>query len=250
MQAINNILESFDPITLDQMDSVQLMNRTDTKFIFELDLLGKVLNEIREHYFVLDIKGIRMSAYRSLYFDTDDFEFYFEHHNGKTNRNKVRYREYIDSGLCFLEIKHKTNKGKTIKKRVKVDKIPSEIDTDANSFITSVLGEEKQLVAKHWNRFHRITLVNKKLKERLTIDVNISFEGDNKSSELAQMVIAEVKQEKINYASAFMRIIKKNMVRPFRISKYCMATASLYPLLKNNNFKPKFLKINKLQHHG
>mgnify|MGYP001488528463 CR=1 FL=1 len=94
------------------MDSVQLMNRTDTKFVFELELLGKVLNEIREYYYVLDINNKRMSAYRSLYYDTNDFEFYFEHHNGKTNRNKVRYREYIDSGLCFLEIKHKTNKGK------------------------------------------------------------------------------------------------------------------------------------------
>lgn len=248
MQSIKNILDSFEPISLEQMDSVQLMNRTDTKFVFELELLGKVLNEIREHYFVLDINNKRMSAYRSLYYDTDDFEFYFEHHNGKTNRNKVRYREYIDSGLCFLEIKHKTNKGKTIKKRIKVDKIPNEIDSNANAFITSVIGEEKELVPKHWNKFNRITLVNKKMKERLTIDVNINFEGDNKTSELENMVIAEVKQEKINYASAFMRIIKKNMVRPFRISKYCMATASLYPLLKNNNFKPKFLKINKLQH--
>ncbi|MDA7768175.1 polyphosphate polymerase domain-containing protein [bacterium] len=249
MQLINNILDSFDPISLEQMDSVRLMNRTDTKFVFELELLGKVLNEIKEHYFVLDINGARTSAYRSLYFDTEDFEFYFEHHNGKTNRNKVRYREYIDSGLCFLEIKHKTNKGKTIKKRVKVDKIPDVINADANEFITSIIGEEKKLVPKHWNRFNRLTLVNKKLKERLTFDININFEGDNKTSELENMVIAEVKQEKINYASPFMRIIKKNRVRPFRISKYCMATASLYPLLKNNNFKPKFLKINKLQHH-
>ena len=65
------------------MDSVRLMNRTDTKFVFELDLLAKVLDEIKPHYYVLDINDKRMSSYRSLYFDTDDFEFYFEHHNGR-----------------------------------------------------------------------------------------------------------------------------------------------------------------------
>ena len=62
MQSIKNILDSFEPISLEQMDSVQLMNRTDTKFVFELELLGKVLNEIREHYFVLDINKQRAQA--------------------------------------------------------------------------------------------------------------------------------------------------------------------------------------------
>ena len=82
------------------MDEVKLMNRTDTKFVFEYSLLQKVLNEIKDHYYVLNIDGVRLNAYRSLYFDTDDFKFYFDHHNGK-NRIKVRYREYMDSGLCF-----------------------------------------------------------------------------------------------------------------------------------------------------
>jgi hypothetical protein len=248
LQTIKNILVTFDPISLNQMDEVQLMNRTDTKFVFEYDLLEKVLGEIKEHYFILDINGTRLSAYRSLYFDTDDFKFYHEHHNGKKNRNKVRFREYIDSGLCFLEVKKKNNKGKTIKERVKVPEIPGTMTDEGKQFVHDIMGREEVLVAKHWNMFSRITLVNKSIKERLTIDLDIKFKGDNSETDLEKMVIAEVKQEKVNYASAFMRIIKENGVRPFRISKYCMATASLYPLLKNNNFKPKFLKINKLQH--
>ena len=60
------------------MDEVKLMNRTDTKFVFESRLLEQVLEEIRAHYFILDINGVRLNAYRSLYFDTDDFKFYFE----------------------------------------------------------------------------------------------------------------------------------------------------------------------------
>ena len=246
MKAINNILSSFEPISLSQMDEVKLMNRTDTKFIFEYSLLEKVMEEIKAFYYVLDIDGIRLNAYRSLYFDTKGFKFYFEHHNGKKNRNKVRYREYIDSGLCFLEVKKKDNKGKTIKKRTKVVNIIDSLTEEGNSFVQQIMGTDDALVAKHWNKFSRITLVNKLIEERLTIDLGITFEAEQRQSQLDDTVIAEVKQEKVNYASTFMRVIKKHGVRPFRISKYCMATASLFPNLKNNNFKPKFLKINKL----
>jgi len=247
LRAINNILSSFEPISLNQMDEVKLMNRTDTKFVFEYSLLEKVMEEIKAHYYVLDIDGVRLNAYRSLYFDTEDFKFYFEHHNGKKNRNKVRFREYIDSGLCFLEVKKKNNKGKTIKERIKVAKISDSMTEEANRFVHQTMGRGDALVPKHWNKFSRITLVNKHIKERLTIDIDITFEAEERHSQLDNMVIAEVKQEKVNYASTFMRVIKKHGVRPFRISKYCMATASLFPILKNNNFKPKFLKINKLQ---
>ena len=247
MKSINNILSSFEPISLNQMDEVKLMNRTDTKFLFEYSLLNKLMEQIKAHYYVLDIDGIRLNAYRCLYFDTEDFKFYFEHHNGKKNRNKVRYREYIDSGLCFLEIKKKTNKGKTIKERIKVAKIPVRMTEEDNSFVQQIMGTDDVLLPKHWNKFSRITLVNKHIKERLTIDLGITFEAEERQSQLDKIVIAEVKQEKVNFASTFMRVIKKQGVRPFRISKYCMATASLFPILKNNNFKPKFLKINKLQ---
>jgi len=247
LKAINNILSSFEPISLSQMDEVKLMNRTDTKFIFEYSLLEKVMEEIKAFYYVLDIDGIRLNAYRSLYFDTKGFKFYFEHHNGKKNRNKVRYREYIDSGLCFLEVKKKDNKGKTIKKRTKVVNIIDSLTEEGNSFVHQIIGTDDALVPKHWNKFSRITLVNKHIKERLTIDLGVTFEAEERLSKLDNLIIAEVKQEKVNYASAFMRVIKKHGVRPFRISKYCMATASLFPNLKNNNFKPKFLKINKLQ---
>ena len=247
MKAINNILYSFEPISLNQMDEVKLMNRADTKFVFEYSLLNKVMKEIKAHYYVLDIDGIRLNAYRCLYFDTEDFKFYFEHHNGKKNRSKVRYREYMDSGLCFLEIKKKNNKGKTIKERIKVVKIPDSLTEEDNRFVRQIMGRDDVLLPKHWNKFSRITLVNKHIKERLTIDLGITFEAEERQSQLDDIVIAEVKQEKVNYASTFMRVIKKQGVRPFRISKYCMATASLFPLLKNNNFKPKFLKIKKLK---
>lgn len=230
------------------MDEVKLMNRTDTKFVFSSEILLKTLPKLLDHYRVLEIDGVRLNAYRSLYFDTDDFKFYHQHHNGKTNRNKVRFREYLDSSLSFLEVKRKNNKGKTIKKRIKVENINETLDERQIEFIESVVGEPISLIPQHWNQYHRITFVHKRRKERLTIDVNFQF-YDTKKTEgnLGDMVIAEVKQRKKNLSSDFVRIIKEERIHPFRISKYCMATAKLFPSLRRNNFKRKFLHLDKLQ---
>ena len=230
------------------MDEVKLMNRADTKFVFSSKTLLKVLPKLLDHYRVLEIGGVRLSAYRSLYFDTEDFQFYHQHHNGKTNRNKVRFREYIDSDLSFLEVKRKNNKGKTIKKRIKVDNIDEALNKRHVEFIESIIGEPLALLPQHWNQYHRITFVHKRRKERLTIDVNFRFKDTcNSEDDLGDMVIAEVKQKKRNLSSNFVRIIKEERIHPFRISKYCMATAKLFPHLKRNNFKRKFLHLDKLQ---
>lgn len=230
------------------MDSVKLMNRTDTKFVFPLTTLIKILPKLVKHYRVLEINGVRLNAYRSLYFDTEDFQFYHQHHNGKTNRNKVRFREYIDSGLSFLEVKSKNNKGKTIKKRIKVKEITESLDGSNLDFVNKAIGSEIPLKPQHWNKFSRITFVHKRRKERLTVDVNFRFEDINSTkNNLGDMVIAEVKQAKRNLSSNFIRIIKEEKIHPFRISKYCIATATLFPQLKKNKFKRKFLHLDKLQ---
>jgi hypothetical protein len=246
LSVTKQILSDFTPISLKEMDDVSLLSRVDTKFVFDYDTFLEILPELIEDYFVLDVNNIRINAYRSLYFDTNEFKFYYDHHNGKTNRKKVRFREYLDSGLCFLEIKQKNNKGITKKSRVKVDSIEESLSNKSTDFIKSITGSDMDLVPKHWNTYNRITFVNKKIKERLTIDTDFNFKGNDNKGEISNMIIAEVKQEKVNYSSAFMRKIKEKRIRPFRISKYCMATASLYPELKQNNFKHKFLKINQL----
>ena len=243
---IKKILSQFTPISLKDMDGVSLLSRVDTKFVFDYDTFLKILPELNNHYYVLDVNNIRINAYQSLYFDTDNFDFYNEHHNGKKNRIKVRFREYLDSGLRFLEIKQKNNKGVTKKSRVKVDKIEEVLGDKNSDFIKKILGIDIDLCSRHWNAYNRITFVNKHIKERLTIDTDFSFKGNNKQGIMNNMIIAEVKQEKVNYSSVFMRKIKEKGIRPFRISKYCMAMANLYPELKQNNFKAKFLKINQL----
>ena len=110
-------LQTFRPITLDEMDKVQLLNRMDTKFVFQVSKLPAFLEKIKERYRLLETNPLRYADYNSLYYDTPDFQLYFTHHRGKSGRYKIRFRSYNDTKLFFLEIKHKNNKGRTDKSR-------------------------------------------------------------------------------------------------------------------------------------
>ena len=241
------ITADFTPISLDEMDDVKLMSRTDTKFAFRLVKIPDLLEKMQPFYRVLEIDGKSVHDYKSLYYDTDDRKFYLDHHNGRVNRNKIRFREYVGSKLTFLEIKRKNNKGKTIKKRMKVDSIANELNTKQQAYINKIIGSKIDVNAKQWINFSRITFVHKIQKERLTMDINLTFKNEKQAGDLKHLAIAEVKQERMSRSSDFMRIAKELHILPIRISKYCMSTLELEPSLKQNRFKAKKLFINKLK---
>ncbi len=240
-------LSRFEKITLSEMDNVKLMSRTDTKFAFNISILPKVLEELSQFYRVMEIDGDRLHHYKSLYFDTEDRKFYTEHHNRRVNRNKIRFREYVGSDLTFLEIKLKNNKGKTIKKRIKVDSISEKITEKQQEYIDKIIGYTIKVNAKQWIKFSRVTFVHKTKKERLTMDVNLTFNTNEEKGDLKNIVIAEVKQERMSRSSDFMKIVKEMRILPFRLSKYCMSSMQLWPQLKQNRFKEKQRFVNKLQ---
>ena len=239
------ILNDFDPITLAEMDGVKLMNRTDTKFVFKRQDLHGFLTILKEQYRVLNINDNLISSYKTLYFDTPGFQFFLDHHNGKGNRFKVRIRSYVESNLFFLEIKNKY-KGRTAKSRIKLADFQLDLDHKSNSYIREVVGEAIHLESKLWNNFNRITLVNNNEKERLTLDLDLSFDWDGTEINYEHVVVAELKQENANRNSLFYGIMKKNGIRPNGMSKYCVGTVALYPDQKYNNFKEKILLIDKL----
>ena len=247
MEITTYLNKNFESITLSEMDNVKLMNRTDTKFSFSVNYLPEILSRMRNFYKVLEIDNERVHSYRSLYYDTDDRKFYLDHHNQRVNRNKVRFREYVGSKLTYLEIKHKNNKGKTIKKRTKVNNIPKVLNEREQEYIKKIIGSPLQLSAKQWINFSRITFVHKKQKERMTMDIDLTYMNEVESGDLKNIIIAEVKQERVSRSSDFMRIAKEMSILPMRISKYCISALSLNPKLKSNRFKEKLLFINKLK---
>lgn len=249
-KSIDFNLSNFDGISLSQMDGIKLMNRMDRKFIIPLDLLPHLLERLTTDYDIQEIENKRSFEYATLYFDTPDYEMYKAHQNGKLNRLKVRTREYIDSNLCFLEIKKKSNKGMTRKIRV-ANSVPDSIK-EGNSplFLSSNSPYCSDLLeAKLWSLYRRITLVNKARTERLTIDCDLSFR--NKCTErgvsLPGMVIVEIKKEQDSY-SPITDSLTQLRVKPKGMSKYCLGVALTEnpERVKTNRFKSKLLDINKI----
>jgi hypothetical protein len=246
MRSVDHILSTFSPISLVEMDSVKLLNRTDTKFVLSYEQFEKVLIELNDTYQVLMIEGLRSARYQSLYFDTPKCKFYLNHHNGKPNRFKVRIRKYLDSNLCFLEIKHK-KKGRTNKLRRPIIDFEMDLSPVSVEFINSRISSHPVLHPTLWNTFERITLVNNELKERLTFDLGLNFSWQGKEMGYPDVVIGELKQEMASRVTPGYAVFKSNGIREMRISKYCIGMGLLYREIKINNFKRKYLLLNQLQ---
>lgn len=244
---IRRLVARFAPITLAEMDAVALQSRTDTKYLLGVGQLAQTLRALAGQYRVLEIDGARLNAYQTLYFDTPDFALYLQHHAGKGNRVKVRSRRYLTTGQSFLEVKLKTNKGRTVKRRVATD-----------AFATGCTPQVAGLLAAHapglaaalgptlWNEYTRITLVSTAHPERLTIDLGLSFSAGGRRVSLPGLAIAEVKQDGVDRASGFIQHMQAAGIQPTGFSKYCIGVAMLYPHVKHNNFKPRLRLVEKL----
>jgi hypothetical protein len=230
------------------MDSVQLMNRTDTKFILQSKLLPELLKKASEHYKILEIDNQRNFAYQSTYLDTDHYLFFSQHMKSKPGRFKVRYRIYECTGVSYLEVKCKTNKNRTIKWRIKNELINNQPNDKALQFLSGHINDVAfDITPVLMNRFFRITLAGLETKERITLDYNLSFsDNDNSLVTLPYIAIAELKREGYTGKSPFLYILKEMRIRQSSFSKYCMGTALLRPMPKTNILKPTILAIQKL----
>jgi hypothetical protein len=240
------LLNTFQPVTLAEMDTVKLMNRTDIKFFFNAAKLTEILERANESYFVLEISGSRQFRYLTTYFDTPEFLLYNEHQNGKLNRYKIRQRRYDATGAEFFEIKFKTNKGRTLKSRIENNQ--EHVLNEATDFF---LKNRTPYKAANLNKvlrndFIRITLVNKEFTERATLDYDISFSNFIHNKGVPQLGILEIKQDKESDVSPLAQIMKNLGIRPKGISKYCLGVALLCDGVKTNRMKPQLLKINNL----
>lgn len=244
---IAETISGFQDIRLKEMDAVHFHNRMDTKYWFSSAQLPAILRAIQLEYFALDIQGQKMMPYTTTYFDTKDNDLYTAHHNGKLNRYKVRKRSYLSTGINFLEIKFKTNKGRTIKNRIKTVVANDLISPSELEFIdlySSMNGDSLEPVVV--NMFDRITLVHKDFKERCTIDLNINFKDDVGCIQMNNLAIIEIKSDGLPTDSYLAKALKKVGLRSTGFSKYCIGRAQLDNSLKRNNFKDNLLKLNKL----
>ncbi len=245
-------LNQFAPIRIEEMDSIKLMNRIDSKYLTDTLVLSEILSDaLASGYRIFENCGKRLLGYDSIYFDTEDIRMFTEHRRGKATREKVRTRSYTDSGQYFLEVKRKDNHKRTKKKRIT---IPAEdfsdfrkkTDTcgwlDAHSdYSSDILSPSLE------STFKRITLVNRNLNERITIDTSVKFRNPRTKTvaSLGAAAVIELKQDG-RTGSQMKGILLKHRVKPIRISKYCIGIASTDSTVQLGRFKSKLRAIEKL----
>ena len=245
---MDELLKPFETITLEEMKSVKLMNRTDTKFVTNTSKLYQLLKMAQQDYYVQVIDGERNLVYDTTYFDTTAFDMYNMHQSGHLNRQKIRFRTYCINHLQYMEVKTKNNHGRTKKKRIEVSDMDLN-DEEKRQFLHKHLRYEvEELQPVLSNHFSRVTLVNKGMTERLTIDTGLNFHNvlNGSDKDMGQLVVIELKRDGLVY-SPVLQMLRQLRIQPHGFSKYCMGSALTgQDHLPVNRFKCKLIEINKL----
>lgn len=257
---MDNIINKFEPITLSEMSSIKLMNRTDTKFVTSLSKLNELLSMAVDEYKVQQTAGERIISYYTLYFDTPDNDMFMAHHNCHAVRQKLRIRSYVNSGCSFLEVKTKDNHRRTSKVRIAMNDFimcapQNEIlfgkhDEKSVSYDDFLLQNLRypsvRMREKLENRFRRITLVNKFKTERLTIDIGLNFNNITTGchANLNDTVVIELKRDG-QAPSPILNMLMQLRIMPLGFSKYCIGQVLTDSSLKCNMFKNRMHMIEK-----
>ena len=251
MRVITKIAESlhsFDSISLSELDDLLLMKRVDKKFVLPCQHIPEILEKAKHDYRILEIEDQRALSYRTKYLDTPDMFLYNQHHTGRLNRQKVRYRTYEVSNTTFLEVKTKNNKGTTEKTRIETSN-PTLSTIQERVFLKETLYcKYKFLDESLINSFKRIMLLSFQTKERISIDYNLSFTKNGRKIDLPYVSIIEVKREKSARKSPIIDILKDLGIQSRGFSKYCIGIALLDDSVRINSFKPNLLYLKKIKH--
>ena len=250
IEHIKQLAEQLPPITLDEMKSIRLMNRMDTKFVTNTETLIELLKLAKGLYYSQCIDGSRISSYRTQYWDDlGEHKMFHTHLCGHLPRTKVRVRTYVGSDQSFLEIKKKNNHGKTKKKRITVPSLDAVINDHYGEEFLQELTDFSfdQIQPTLCNEFKRITLVNYNKTERLTIDFDIHFHNKEtgRSAENDHVVIIELKRDG-RIPSPILPLLRQLRVKPSGFSKYCIGTVVTNSEIKQNRFKKRLAKVMKL----
>jgi hypothetical protein len=238
-------------ISLEEMRSVKLMNRIDTKYVVTNDEFLELLAMVSSQgYKVQAIDGLRAVRYDTLYYDTEERAMYIAHHNQMLNRQKIRTRHYVDSNQTFLEVKNKSNRGRTDKRRTSID-LSYFSDIHRNPQAVEYLSERSRydiatLTPALATRFVRITIVNPTLSERVTIDLDLEYEDmrSGRRATIEGMAIIEIKQDG-NLHSHTKDRLRDMRITPLKVSKYCLGSALTVADIKRNRMLLKLRDIEK-----
>ncbi|MCR2052583.1 polyphosphate polymerase domain-containing protein [Actinomyces bowdenii] len=127
--------------TLERLEAAAgLLTRVDRKYLLPIASTQELIDALANRAHVLQIEGRRSFSYASTYFDTPGLESYMRAARKRHHRFKVRTRTYLDSDLCFLEVKTQGSRESTVKTRIAYSPgDSSRITEEGRDFVASCL---------------------------------------------------------------------------------------------------------------
>jgi hypothetical protein len=242
-----SLFNNFEPINLEELNKrAPLMVRCDKKYLLNTLQLHEFLQSIEADFQLLNIDGRHQFHYLSQYLDTPELQSFQDHNQGKRNRFKLRFRQYIDSNLYYLELKLKGRRNLTHKYRIPIQ----EDNFSRGSLTNDMLDFVNNKLFAHYKRrlnvniqknllveYIRTTLVSKRGSERITIDNQLNFSGAEKNYPAAQgLWIVEVKS-KSGHSSVDKQLFQQKIRPTPRCSKYCVGLSLTQGSKSNNRFR-------------
>lgn len=251
-EAFGELISRFSPISPDEMGESTLQDRSESKFLLTIGQAHDLISCLPDTYRVFEVDGTRIQAYSTTYYDSPRFNLYLEHHNGKKHRYKVRTRTYLGSDLNFLEVKEKKNTGRTVKHRLQTDGLVTRVTAEIRDFLSSCLPYDyTQFSPVLVNEYRRVTFVSTSSRERLTLDIDLTFQNEDGGCVLPHLVIAELKRENAHSPSPAHDYLTTMRVKQKGFSKYCIGVSLLYGnLVKRNNFNMTLRLLTKIMNGG
>ncbi|WP_129339289.1 polyphosphate polymerase domain-containing protein [Cellulomonas endophytica] len=229
-----------------------LLTRVDRKYVLPLADARLLLADLAATGAarVLEIDGARLFRYASVYFDTPDLTSYHLAAHRRPVRWKVRTRTYLDAGQCWLEVKTRDRRGRTVKHRHGYDPADGAALTgEGAGFVDAVLGglgvpqpPTAALVPTLVTRYGRSTLLLPDDDSRVTVDTGLvcaggdGGRGDGPVLHLPDGVVVETKT--LGRPSAADRLLWALGHRPVAVSKFATGLAALHPELPATRWRP------------
>lgn len=244
-------LDGLDAITLDELNArAAFLTRVDRKYVLGRAAASEFVGGLPTGTRALEIDGRRDFAYASTYYDTGRLDSFFDTAHRRKRRGKVRTREYLDSGLSFLEVKTKRG-GATVKtRRAWTPTGPALLDEAAADFVAAALAAEGVRMQGTLRptlsvTYRRATLLLPDATARVTIDSRLTWQLiGGRHQALDGLVIVETKSG-VHPSEADRQLWRRGH-RPDSISKYATGLASLRPDLPRNRWH-RLLQAPELQ---
>jgi hypothetical protein len=231
--SLRKLVGSFEPISLTEVDeSAALQRRVDNKYLVTTEQFGRLAEELHDGHRVLEIDDERISAYESVYFDTESRRCYTDHVTDRRPRFKTRSRLYQATGTCVFEVKLKRDDGDTDKRHLDQPvEAHGKLTPDASRFLHDTLADAGLDVGEVGpaliTSFRRVTFAARAVAARATCDFGVHFSlPDGPATQVRDdFCLIETKSEEGD--SPADRLLADIGVQPRSFSKYQVGTQIL-----------------------